>query len=186
MSVASKAKWVEALAQALWGYHHMGLVPSRVEDVPADWEELSPEQRRRWEHYAAQVRHAVELVQLGERGGEFGREGRSVTAVGSGGYGGNSNAGFTGTTGVCGGVGAGGAGYGGGSGGGIGSEFLFASTAFGPGGGGVGYLKSECTGPAASWCPIHGTCSCPRNSGGERIEQSDDCPLHGRGSLHAE
>lgn len=45
------------------------------------------------------------------------------------------------------------------------------------------FLQSqvECTGVAASWCPIHGDCTCDMDS--ER--DSDDCPLHGKESTHA-
>lgn len=47
----------------------------------------------------------------------------------------------------------------------------------------------ECTGVAASWCPIHGTCTCPRDEldkpwpGGLN---DPNCPLHSPGSNHAE
>lgn len=40
---------------------------------------------------------------------------------------------------------------------------------------------TECTGIAASWCPIHGDCTCPDR---EQEKNSDDCPLHGRYSDH--
>lgn len=68
---------------------------------------------------------------------------------------------------------------------------------------------SACTGIAASWCPVHGDCTCPRNEDGE-IEwhyeagyvplhgflawdetarhvshYDDDCPIHGAASEHA-
>lgn len=43
----------------------------------------------------------------------------------------------------------------------------------------------ECTGVAASWCPRCGDCNCPRNNDGERMAESDDCPLHGSSSQHA-
>lgn len=45
-----------------------------------------------------------------------------------------------------------------------------------------------CTGNSASWCPIHGTCTCPRDGEGLPIEGLDDpgCPLHRDGTLHAE
>lgn len=44
-----------------------------------------------------------------------------------------------------------------------------------------------CTGLAASWCPVHGECACPRNAGGEPLGNLDDeaCPLHRYGSNHA-
>lgn len=42
--------------------------------------------------------------------------------------------------------------------------------------------RRECTGLAASWCPIHGDCACP-----ERENALDDwnCPLHSPVSAHA-
>lgn len=42
-----------------------------------------------------------------------------------------------------------------------------------------------CTGIAASWCPIHGTCSCPRDASGE-IKASESCTLHASSSQHGE
>lgn len=39
----------------------------------------------------------------------------------------------------------------------------------------------KCTGMTASWCPIHGDCSCPGPIG-----SSESCPLHGPESEHAE
>lgn len=39
----------------------------------------------------------------------------------------------------------------------------------------------QCTGLGASWCPIHGDCSCDR----EESMDSWDCPLHGLDSTHA-
>ena len=46
---------------------------------------------------------------------------------------------------------------------------------------------AECTGIAASWCPVHGDCRCPRNKDGERIYSSHPkCPLHGPESTHAD
>lgn len=41
----------------------------------------------------------------------------------------------------------------------------------------------ECTGFAAQWCPVHGTCRCP-----DREQAMDDeaCPLHAPTSRHAE
>ena len=49
-----------------------------------------------------------------------------------------------------------------------------------------GETKAECTGLAATWCPIHGDCTCPRNAGGERTLNYINCPLHGSRSAHAE
>lgn len=67
----------------------------------------------------------------------------------------------------------------------------------------------SCTGLAASWCPTHGDCTCPRDADGEvewhfergavavgglvgmsdtaRIVVHEDpgCPLHGEASDHA-
>lgn len=41
---------------------------------------------------------------------------------------------------------------------------------------------ADCTGAAASWCDVHGACTCPdphdRNDAG--------CPLHSRASTHAQ
>lgn len=43
--------------------------------------------------------------------------------------------------------------------------------------------RPACTGIAASWCPIHGNCSCPAP---EKALDDPDCPLHASDSLHAE
>jgi len=47
----------------------------------------------------------------------------------------------------------------------------------------------ECTGIAASWCPIHGDCTCDKYESGERktevFAEPTDCPLHSRESTHA-
>lgn len=72
-----------------------------------------------------------------------------------------------------------------------------------------GATAAECTGVAASWCPIHGDCTCPRNDDGEIewhyerglvaigpivamsntarsvVHYADDCPLHSEASNHA-
>jgi hypothetical protein len=47
---------------------------------------------------------------------------------------------------------------------------------------------AECTGIAASWCPVHGNCSCPRDEEGARTENrfGVDCPLHGLASNHGD
>jgi hypothetical protein len=48
-------------------------------------------------------------------------------------------------------------------------------------------LESQtCTGVAASWCPVHGSCTCPRDDDGraENLDD-DDCPLHASSSSHA-
>jgi hypothetical protein len=44
----------------------------------------------------------------------------------------------------------------------------------------------ECTGFAAGWCPIHGTCTCPGRAEIEGAVYQPDCPLHGERSEHAE
>lgn len=68
----------------------------------------------------------------------------------------------------------------------------------------------SCTGLAASWCPVHGDCTCPRNGDGEvfwewepgvvsfhgfpawsetaKIVTHEDpaCPLHALTSLHGD
>lgn len=48
----------------------------------------------------------------------------------------------------------------------------------------------DCTGAGASWCPIHGTCTCPYDVqvGYRRDEEGGidpRCPLHGDASEHA-
>ena len=46
----------------------------------------------------------------------------------------------------------------------------------------------ECTGFTASWCPVHGTCSCPREEDGSILGERDDssCPLHSESSSYPE
>jgi len=44
----------------------------------------------------------------------------------------------------------------------------------------------ECTGIAASWCPIHGECLCPPDDGSSDYQHNDKCPLHGPDSTHGE
>jgi hypothetical protein len=46
--------------------------------------------------------------------------------------------------------------------------------------------REACTGVSASWCPVHGDCSCPRLDTGEREEEAQDCPLHGEKSAHGD
>jgi hypothetical protein len=46
-------------------------------------------------------------------------------------------------------------------------------------------LRPQCTGLAASWCPVCGDCSCAHRLDGERLD-NPDCRLHGRDSIHAE
>lgn len=72
------------------------------------------------------------------------------------------------------------------------------------------HADAPCTGIAASWCPVHGDCTCPRTEGGEIewhyesglvsfaghpawsetaqtvIHYDKRCPLHGEDSEHAE
>lgn len=44
----------------------------------------------------------------------------------------------------------------------------------------------ECTGAAASWCPVCGDCSCPRDPRTMEVESTlDACSLHGSASKHA-
>lgn len=47
--------------------------------------------------------------------------------------------------------------------------------------------RDSCTGLAATWCPIHGDCTCPRRDDGE-VEFSGlgGCPLHDVNSQHGE
>lgn len=51
-------------------------------------------------------------------------------------------------------------------------------------------IESEtCTGVAATWCPIHGDCRCPRDKDGGYTEDGLNdagCPLHSDESSHAE
>jgi hypothetical protein len=45
----------------------------------------------------------------------------------------------------------------------------------------------RCTGITASWCPVHGDCTCRRYASGERIDGSRrGCPLHDDDSAHGE
>lgn len=46
----------------------------------------------------------------------------------------------------------------------------------------LGELADEdCTGVAATWCPIHGDCACPERAPGDHPQ----CPLHSASSTHA-
>lgn len=46
---------------------------------------------------------------------------------------------------------------------------------------------AECTGMAASWCPIHGDCTCEIDEDTlERTTVAPGCPLHGDDSRHNE
>lgn len=45
---------------------------------------------------------------------------------------------------------------------------------------------TTCTGIAASWCPIHGSCKCPYDDCyGFTSKNSENCPLHRTTSTHA-
>lgn len=49
--------------------------------------------------------------------------------------------------------------------------------------------SAECTGLAASWCPVHGDCTCPRYEDSSFVDGNLDsprCPLHGTDSAHGE
>lgn len=47
--------------------------------------------------------------------------------------------------------------------------------------------EEECTGIAASWCPICGTCICPDPVDDDHTrDEHPACPLHGLISQHAE
>lgn len=51
-----------------------------------------------------------------------------------------------------------------------------------------GTIIEYCTGIAATWCPIHGDCVCPRREDGE-VEFDVNlvgCPLHGMTSDHGD
>lgn len=60
----------------------------------------------------------------------------------------------------------------------------------------MGARVTGCTGMAATWCPIHGDCTCPWVKGDEpsdgfdpdavRDLNSETCPLHSSASTHAE
>jgi hypothetical protein len=41
--------------------------------------------------------------------------------------------------------------------------------------------SQECTGLTASWCPVHGDCSCPNR---EEAMDDEGCPLHSWESSH--
>lgn len=41
----------------------------------------------------------------------------------------------------------------------------------------------ECTGLTAAWCPVHGNCTCDRESDSWN---EFDCPLHNQASTHPE
>lgn len=47
-------------------------------------------------------------------------------------------------------------------------------------------LDQECTGIAATWCPVCGDCTCLKYADGERDEYDNaSCPLHAPSSAHA-
>jgi len=181
MSGTSKTEWVEALGMMLRGFHHMGLVPEPSADVPSDWEKLGPEQRARWERYAVQVRHAVELMQASEKAGEpalDANDPRRVAAlqrwdvwrrgelleVGSDGLMRIER---------------------------MAIPWMMTEDGVARLSGPLthpteGMEQPRCTGIAASWCPIHGDCKCPTDENGERWEEDEKCPLHGSGSTHGD
>lgn len=69
--MTSKAEWVDTLACILRGYHGMGLCPNMLEDCgEKPWESLDERTRQRWEAYAVQVRHSIEVLLAEEREGE--------------------------------------------------------------------------------------------------------------------
>lgn len=45
--------------------------------------------------------------------------------------------------------------------------------------------RRDCTGVAASWCPVHGDCTCPYDEDNGRDHSDFHCPLHGDHSAHA-
>jgi len=54
------------------------------------------------------------------------------------------------------------------------------------------HYAGGCSGVAASWCPVCGSCTCPRREypdpggrPGEVLAENPDCPLHGSLSDHA-
>lgn len=54
----------------------------------------------------------------------------------------------------------------------------------------LGYREdvSGCTGIAASWCPVHGDCTCPdiNDETLDDVTEDSHCPLHAASSNHAE
>ena len=46
--------------------------------------------------------------------------------------------------------------------------------------------EPACTGRTAFWCPVHGDCTCSRDTEGECMFDAADCPLHNDTSQHAE
>lgn len=47
--------------------------------------------------------------------------------------------------------------------------------------------RAECTGLTATWCPVHGDCTCTRHEDGEvYFGTRGICPLHADDSTHAE
>jgi hypothetical protein len=46
----------------------------------------------------------------------------------------------------------------------------------------------SCTGVTATWCPVHGDCTCPvePQTGDRPALDSDGCPLHDTSSAHGE
>lgn len=46
--------------------------------------------------------------------------------------------------------------------------------------------SANCTGVAATWCPIHGDCECIIPDDPEEPVRDDKCSLHSPSSMHAE
>lgn len=48
-------------------------------------------------------------------------------------------------------------------------------------------MSMDCSGISASWCPVHGDCSCPRDVDGDVLALNDPgCPLHSETSTHGD
>lgn len=47
-------------------------------------------------------------------------------------------------------------------------------------------VLQECTGITASYCPIHGDCSCSKRPDGLPTQCDNGCPLHDPRSMHGE
>lgn len=48
----------------------------------------------------------------------------------------------------------------------------------------AGREEPVCTGIAATWCPVHGDCTCPWGDDNYFREENPACPLHGPSSTH--
>lgn len=51
-----------------------------------------------------------------------------------------------------------------------------------------GCPERDCTGLTATWCPVHGDCTCTRHEDSVEVDfdEMGTCPLHAHGSDHAE